>query len=413
VSIGQRMLRSHWRRPITRASELFTVVGILSTLLYIPLVLMLPPTGHFAPVAEAGPCSPGLTELSGLPWASDGCQVIDRPSIWWGTWGSPQLPGLLAVLSLAAVGFMLLIVSAWPDLATYRRTATGVAKGWLGALALGVQWVGSERQWAVQKAAIHSLGALYFFNLIFVQTVLISDFGMSMVPRWVDSIMPATQGVNGIQAGLACVIIASYCLWRWGGMRNYIALDQFWACAKLLLAFSLLWFYFWFSGFIIYWYGRQPGEIGVLGTLMFQSYRPAFVLAFLLCFVAPFLVLVWNGVRKSMIGPVIASVIVLVGAFFDKVRLYAASFHTADLQPDALTSAHPDPILVSELPRMLVPGLPDIMMIVGFIGGAVFIYLAAMRVFPAVSIWHIQEGMLYRKMVPYLKTHILLMGKPD
>ena len=408
LSIGQRMLRSHWRRPLTRASEMFAVVGILSTLMFIPLLMLLPRTGHTVPASEAGPC---VAALQSLAREAD-CVVIDRASIWLGFPGTPFWPDILAVIALAVLGLLLLVVSAWPDLHAFRPMTTGTRRSIIGSLFF-IRWYGTDRQWAVHKAAIITLGVNYFFLLVFVHSLVISDFGMALVPRWVDSIMPATVAVNGFQAGIASTLIVLFLLRRVPRFRDLIAVDQFWAASKLMLALSLLWFYFWFSGFIIYWYGRMPGEQGVLGLLMFQTYRTPFMLAFLCCFLLPFLFLIWNGVRKSFLGPTIVSVIILFGVMFDKIRVYTAAFQSADVYRAALTMPHPDPIIVADLPTPLIPGAADIMMILGGIGGGIFLYLLAMKVIPVMSIWHLQEGMLYRRTVKYLKTHILLMGKPD
>ena len=43
VAIAPRMANSHWRRPISRAAELWSVVGLLSLLWFIPLLWILPP----------------------------------------------------------------------------------------------------------------------------------------------------------------------------------------------------------------------------------------------------------------------------------------------------------------------------------------------------------------------------------
>ena len=408
LSIGQRMLRSHWRRPLSRASELFAVVGILSTLMFIPLLMLLPSTGHLDEVSKVGPCVPAIGALSN----GTTCVVIDRVSIWWGFPYTPFLPDILAIVALAVLGIFFLLVCSLPDMAMYRPHTMGFRRWMLDRL-IFVNWKGTDRQWKVQRLAIVALGSAYFFQLCLVHSVVISDFGMALIPKWVDSIQPATQTVNGFQAAIASTLIASYLMHRLGGYRDYIAVDQFWSASKLLLALSLLWFYFWFSGFIIYWYGRQPGEIGVLGTLVAHSYRTPFVLALIFSFLAPFLILVWNMVRKSLLGPTVVSVIILFGVMFDKVRIYVASFQSADIHNAALHTPHPEPIAVADLPLPLIPGAADIMMVLGGLGGAIFLYLIAAKIIPPVSIWMVQEGMLYRKRVRYLKTHVLLMGKPE
>ena len=42
VAITLRIAKGHWRRPISRAAELFTAVGLLNLLLFIPLIWVLP-----------------------------------------------------------------------------------------------------------------------------------------------------------------------------------------------------------------------------------------------------------------------------------------------------------------------------------------------------------------------------------
>ena len=37
-----RVIKSHWRRPLTRVSELFAIVGIFNIILFIPLMFVLP-----------------------------------------------------------------------------------------------------------------------------------------------------------------------------------------------------------------------------------------------------------------------------------------------------------------------------------------------------------------------------------
>ena len=42
ASVAFRFTKSHWRRPLSRVSELFAVVGVLNILMFIPLMLVLP-----------------------------------------------------------------------------------------------------------------------------------------------------------------------------------------------------------------------------------------------------------------------------------------------------------------------------------------------------------------------------------
>lgn len=378
-SISQRMVHSHWRRPMARASEMFGVVGVLSTLMFIPMIALLP--------SSAG-----------------------RRSIWFEWPGTPLYSDTLAVVFLAVLGIVLLYVAALPDLAVSRLHATGTRRKILDRIVI-VNWKGTERQWAVHRASLRVLGALYFLFLVLVHTIIASDFAEALVPGWKDAIFPAFHVLSGFQSAVASTVVALFLLYKFGGYKDYIAVDQFWAASKLLLPLCLLWMYFWFSGFIVYWYGRQPVEQTILRTFMFEAYLVPFLLGVMLSFVVPFLIVMWNFVRKTILGPTIVATLILFGALFDRIRIYVASFSIADMRPDGLTSLEPEAL--SAVPRAVLPGAPDVMMILGTIGGAIFLYLLAIKLIPPVSIWEVKEGMLYRRRRKYLKTEIMVMGKPE
>ncbi len=135
----------------------------------------------------------------------------------------------------------------------------------------------------------------------------------------------------------------------------------------------------------------------------FERYRVPFLVAIMLNFVAPFAVLLWNGVRKSIVGPTIAAVFILVGTLFDRIRIYVGSFSVED----------PTTKTLGALPNTVTPGTLDILLIVGGISGAIFLYLLATRVVPLVSIWQSKEGLLYVMVKPLLKGRYLFLGKPD
>ena len=377
-SVTQRMVRSHWRRPMARVAEMFAVVGVLSTLMFIPLLLLLP--------------------------SAEG-----RRSIWFEWPGTPFWPDILAVVFLFVLGIALLFVAAVPDLAATRDLGDGWRQRWAARLVPG--WHGDDRQWKVLRAGLMVLGALYFMMLIYVHFLITADFAQALVPGWKDSILAPYHALSGLQSAIAATLVAMYLLYRFGGFKDYIHADQFKSASKILLGLSLLWFYFWFSGFIVYWYGRQPVEQNVLKTFMFEAYRWPFVISMVLTFFVPVFGLMWNFVRKSLLGPALVGFSILVGTMMDRVRIYVATFSIADKRADALEALHPEPLL--GVPTAQMPVTADVMIVIGGIGGAIFLYLLAMKFIPIISIWEVSEGLLYRKTVPFLKRTIMLMGKPD
>ena len=371
VAIALRALKTHWRRPLSRAAELFAVVGVFNLLLYIPLMMVLPVT--------------------------DGRRTI------WVNWPghSPHVYDTLAMVFLVLCGLALLYVSALPDIAAGSKKLSGIRGSLLRKLTLS--WQGTAYQWRIQRAGIGILGGLYFMFLVFTHFLIASDFAMSLVPGWKDSIFPPWHALGALQAGLATVMVTMFVLRVAGGYREYIGLNQFWSLSKILLALTLLWAYFWFSGFLTFWYGRQPIEQNIIRFLFVESYRVPFLLAIIFNFVTPFALLLWNGVRKSILGPTLAAASILVGTFFDRIRIYVASMSVQDITAHELES----------LPAPVLPEAADVLILIGGIGGALLVYLLATKVLPVVSLWETKEGLLYQIARPMLRARYMILGKPE
>ena len=116
VAIAPRMANAHWRRPISRAAELWSVVGLLSLLWFIPLLWVLPPLND------------GRRSL----WFFDMAHPNDVPSY------SPHIWASAAILALVVTGLALVWMSSLPDFASLAKRAPAGSRhqrwrlGWLG-----------------------------------------------------------------------------------------------------------------------------------------------------------------------------------------------------------------------------------------------------------------------------------------
>ena len=371
VSIATRLANAHWRRPFSRLAEMFAVVGLFSLLLYLPLIWLLPSLEGRRSICFEAP--------------------IYSPHVW----------NTLAIAFLVLCGLGLLWANARPDLAMLRDRSTGSSHRLFSRLAFN--WQGTDRDWFLLKNRVGVLSAFYFMFLIYTHFIFSSDFSMALVPGWKDAIFPMHHALSSLQAGLALTIVAMFVLRRWGGYRPYFGLDQFWGLSKLLFALSLLWFYFWWSAFIVLWYGRQPGEQSVLELFVSGTYQPIFMVTFILNFVLPLVVLVWNFVRKSILGPVIIGISILIGTFFDRIRLYVAAFSIED------PTAH----FLEVVPAAHYPDAADIMIIIGGLAGATLVFVLATRIFPLVGIWEVKEYLTLRTNTMFFRREVTVVAKPD
>ena len=180
------------------------------------------------------------------------------------------------------------------------------------------------RPWRGLRASLGVLGALYFATVIWSHTMVSFDFSQSLVPGMRDSIYPTWYALSGLQSGLGLVLVTAFIARRFGNLKDYIHINQFWSAAKILLALSLLWAYFWWSGFIIYWYGKNETEMNIIQLFWFGAYRPLFILNIVLSFFIPFIFLIWNRIRKSDWGPSLVGFVVIVGSLVNCIRIYTA-----------------------------------------------------------------------------------------
>ncbi len=389
VAIAPRMANAHWRRPISRAAELWSVVGLLSLLWFIPLLWVLPPLND------------GRRSL----WFFDMAHPNDVPSY------SPHIWASAAILALVAAGLALVWMSSLPDFASLAKRAPSGSRHqrWAAWMARG--WIGTSKQWFMLKRRMGILGAFYFMMLVFVHFLISVDFLMTLIPGWIDALYPVTHAANALQAAAATMVLTAWVLRKFGGYEDYIGLDQIWGVGKLLFALSLLWFWFWFSSFNVYWYGRKPNELAVLELLIHGPYVWVFMTVFMLNFVIPLWTLVWNPVRHSTWGPAIIAVSVLVGTFLDRIRMFVAAYSVEGI---GNPSYDKHALEVGHLPKTVMPDLWDVFIMLGAVGAMILVYMLAARLFPIVNIWEQRELQLYDQgHVQNHRGHVRVMGKSE
>ncbi len=380
AGIGLRFARAQWRRPTSRAAELFALAG--------PVVLL-----FFFPIMAAHPGLEG------------------RNSLWMDWRLGPWFPDLIMLTTLVCIGLIFIYVSVLPDLAAVRDHGNGRSRGIAASLAYG--WIGTKRQWAMHKSALGILGTMYIATYAMTHTVLATDFAMVLVPGWKDPIFPAFHAVTGLQMGLGLFIVVQYALRRWGGLGRYFELEQFWGYGRLLLALTLFWFYFWWSGFILFWYGRLPHEQSIIALIIFGDptienllARPQMWMfggAIGLSFIVAFLLIMWNPVRRSILGPAVVGAIIVIGNFFDRLRIYANSWSVEQVGGHGL----------HEIPHVGLPGILEILVLAGMLSGIALLILLASRVVPFVSLWETREALLLRVVRPFGVGHAHVVAKPD
>ncbi len=386
VAIAPTIAKANWARPAARIASLASIATSLTALLLIPLMFKFP----------------ALTAYSDVL-----LDDVRRRSVWFDSPEfAPHFWNPLILFTLALAGMAMAYLMALPDLAAIRDHGSGWKQRWGKKLARGFH--GRPQQWTWLNMRIGITGALYFALLLYVNFTFTVDLALSLVPGWKDAVFPFYHTLGSFQAGIAFTILGIWAARRWGGVSRYVGHEQMWSLGKLLLATTLLWFYFFYSSFIVFWYGRSAADLATIKLLVSGPYIYVFWAVFLLAFIAPWWVMIWNKVRDSVWGPPIAAVLVLTGLLLDRIRIYVASWSAV---PDDLELATTG--ILQKMPETAWPDVFDIFIMVGLPALGLLSILLVTRLVPVVSLWEIQQSRLISKPVRFLRGHALLVGKPD
>jgi Ni/Fe-hydrogenase subunit HybB-like protein len=207
-----------------------------------------------------------------------------------------------------------------------------------------------------------------------VHTVVSWVFGMTIQPMWHSTIFGPYFVVGAIFSGIAALIIAMAIL-RWAyHLEAYLRPIHFNNLGILLLAMTLLWFYFTFAEYLTTYYGGDPSHMAVFWAKVTGPYAVLFWTMVLCCFVIPLPVLAW---RRTVTGTVVASAAILVGMWLERFTIVVPTLVNPRL-PYARGAYHPTWVEVS--------------LTAGCFAAFILMYVLFSKFFPIVSIWEIREG---------------------
>jgi molybdopterin-containing oxidoreductase family membrane subunit len=145
---------------------------------------------------------------------------------------------------------------------------------------------------------------------------------------------------------------------------------------KLLVVFTLLWFYFTFTEYLTTFYGSEPTHMAVFWSKLSGPYAPAFWVMVLCCFVIPLSILSRKKTR-NVAGCVVSSVAILIGMWLERFTIVVPTLINPRL-PGA--------------PGLYYPTWVEWSITAGCFTFFILLYMAFTKVFPIISIWEVEEG---------------------
>jgi len=342
ISAILRVSKAEWRRSITRSAELITVLVIGFGAIQ-PIVDLGRPDRLLNVVFHAQPRSPLLWDVVSIGTYFTACTIY-------------------------------LYVPMLPDLALIRDT--GIKTPWLYRF-LAAGYRDTPQQRAMLERVIGVLSIVVIPIAVSVHTIIGWIFAMTLRPMWHSTIFGPYFVMGAIYSGIAAILVAMVVLRRAFGLEEYFKNVHFDYLGRLLLLFSLLWFYFTFAEYLTAFYGGEPGEMRTLYAKLTGPFAVPFWTMVAGCFIVP-LALMARRQTRTPIGTLIAGIAVIIGMWLERYNIVVP------------TSVNPRWDI--EQVGHYAPSWVELSIMAGAFAGFILLYMIATKFVPIVSIWEMKEG---------------------
>ncbi len=218
------------------------------------------------------------------------------------------------------------------------------------------------RHWRAQVMLSPLVAILYALVL----SLIAWDLVMSLDPHWVSTLFGAYFFIGCFYSALAALIVLAACCARPMGLEGLVQPRHFHDLGKLLLGFCLVTGDFFYSQFLVIWYGNLPEEARYV--LLRVRQEPWEVLAWIVlavCFALPFVVLLSRKIKISPRPMMVLAGMVLVGMWLERFLLVVPSIWKGEAIP---------------------LGLPEIGVTAGFLGAMGLCVVGFLRWAPALPV---------------------------
>lgn len=163
------------------------------------------------------------------------------------------------------------------------------------------------------------------FIVVFAITFSLASFDwlMSLDPRWTSTMFAVYTFAGLFLEGIAAVALIVVWLRREGPLSGIVNQSHLHDLGKLLFAFSIFWAYIWVCQYLLIWYGNLSEEIPFYVIRTRGAWLPLFVLAPVLNWLLPFVILLPRAAKRHPRVLAAAAAVVLAGRWIDLYMIVA------------------------------------------------------------------------------------------
>jgi hypothetical protein len=283
-------------------------------------------------ISAAGPAIAGIFELSEARWAARLRRIATTT---------------VAFMPVSFVLFLLLMVgiralypwvtvpipkkAAWLNVPFFvLRTIVGVGALYWVSVRFAKAVHGSPAGASAEpgRATRARLAVWLLFLFVIVGSLLGYDLVMSLDPQWFSGLLGGYVVVGMLYSGFAFLVLLTG-LYSWGRPGWILPPKEMQDLAKLVFALGILWMYFFWSQYLVIWYGNVPIETRyVLQRFFADPWRILAIVAFFIGWVIPFSYFLGRLTGRPPEGHrvlVVISSLALIAIFLERVVLVLPS----------------------------------------------------------------------------------------
>lgn len=340
------LFRQKWRTSVARTAEAMTVFAVMTAGIF-PLI-------H-----------------TGRPWLDYWLfPYPNQRGPLWTNFRSPLLWDVFAVSTYATVSIVFWYIGLVPDFATIRdRAKNKIRRAAYGALSLG--WRGTAKDWSHYEMLYLLLAGLSTPLVLSVHTIVSFDFAVSNLPGWHTTIFPPYFVAGAIFSGFG-MVVTLMTLVRMGfpQFKDYITIDHMEVMNKIIMSTGLMVGYAYASEFFIAWYSGNMYERFAFVNRAFGPYAWSYWIMVSCNVLSPQVFWV-KKFRRSIPVMFVVSIFVNIGMWFERFVITVTSLHRDFLPANW---------------GMYQWSIFDTFILLGSFGMFLTLFLAYLRLFPAISI---------------------------
>lgn len=151
------------------------------------------------------------------------------------------------------------------------------------------------------------------------------DFEMTMLPGWHSASYAPYHFVSNFHMFLAFFVIFLFFLDRSGRLTKPFEPKIYNYIAQMLLAFTILYTYLYFTQYLIMWYSRFPSDMDRFRHMMYEGLSPVWWTFLVFKFIIPFLTLILTPNRHNPVVIVTVAAFIFIGTWLERYTWIAGS----------------------------------------------------------------------------------------